>query len=190
MDAPPTAIIDACILYSAPLRDLVVRLAQAGLLRALWTDDIHDEWIRSVLKTNTNVSRERLERTRALMDGALRDCLVTGYSDLVETLSLPDPDDRHVLAAAIRGGAGVILTFNLSDFPAAALAPHGLKALHPDEWLSELLDTTLDAFCEAARLQRQALRNPPRSVEELLETLHGAGRPRTVERLRRFADRL
>ena len=164
MDTPPTAIIDACVLYSAPVRDLVVRLAQAGLLQARWTDEIHDEWMRSVLKNNPKLSRERLERTRSLMDGAVRDCLVTGYAALVRSLTLPDPDDRHVLAAAIHGEAAFIVTFNLTDFPPGALAPHGVEARHPDEFLSEVLDAAVDAFCEAARLQRQGLRNPPKAI--------------------------
>ncbi len=190
MDTPPTAIADACVLYSAPLRDLVVRLAQAGLLQARWTDEIHDEWIRNVLKNNPRVSRERLERTRFLMNGAVRDCLVTGYSALVPSLTLPDLDDRHVLAAAIHGGAEAIVTFNLSDFPLEVLAPHGLDARHPDELFSELLDVAADEFCEAARLQRQGLKNPPRSVEEFLATLGAVGLPKTVARLRGYADRL
>ena len=160
MDTPPTAIIDACVLYSAPVRDLVVRLAQAGLLQARWTDEIHEEWMRNVLKNNPRVSRERLERTRSLMDAAVRDCLVTGYSDLIDSLTLPDPDDRHVLAAAIHAGAGVIVTFNLSDFPPAILAPHGVEARHPDELFSELLDAAVDEFCAAVRLQRQSSEKP------------------------------
>jgi hypothetical protein len=77
MDTPPKAIIDACVLYSAPVRDLLVRLAQADLIQCRWTAEIHDEWMRNVLKNNPHIPRERLERTRALMDGAVRDCLVT-----------------------------------------------------------------------------------------------------------------
>jgi predicted nucleic acid-binding protein len=126
MATVPSAIIDACVLYSAPLRDLVVRLAQAGLVQARWSDEIHDEWMQNLLKNNPMLNRERLERTRFLMDAAVRDCLVTGYSQLVESLILPDPDDRHVLAAAIHAGTELIVTFNLSDFPPEALAPHGV----------------------------------------------------------------
>ena len=113
MEHPVTAVYDANILYPAPLRDLFIRLAQAGLVRARWTETIHDEWIRNVLKDNPQLSAERLARTRTLMNEAVRDCLVTGYEDLIESLSLPDPDDRHVLAAAIRAGAEVIVTYNL-----------------------------------------------------------------------------
>jgi hypothetical protein len=190
MDIVPTAIIDACVLYSAPVRDLTVRLAQAGLLHARWTDDIHDEWIRNVLKNNPRLARERLERTRSLMDGAVRDCLVTGYSDLVGSLAPPDEDDRHVLAAAIRAGASLILTFNLSDFPPEILAPHGVAARHPDALLVELLDAAPDEFCDAVRLQRQGLKNPPMTPEALLARLETAGLARTAARLRPHVDRL
>ena len=127
MVTAPTAIIDACVLYSAPIRDLVVRLAQAGLLQARWSDEIHEEWMRNLLKNNPRVSRERLGRTRFLMDAAIRDSLVTGHSQLVDSLTLPDPDDRHVLAAAIHSGAGLIVTFNLMDFPLESVAPHGVE---------------------------------------------------------------
>ena len=118
MEHPVTAVYDANVLYPAPLRDLFIRLAQAGLVRAKWTDTIHDEWTRNVLKNNPMLSSERLTRTRSLMNEAVRDCLVSGYEVLIDSLSLPDPDDRHVLAAAIRAGAQVIVTYNLKDFPA------------------------------------------------------------------------
>jgi PIN domain len=190
MDRPPTAIVDACVLYSAPVRDLVVRLAQAGLLQARWTDEIHDEWIRNVLKNNPRLVRDRLERTRSLMDAAVRDCLVTGYADLIDPPILPDADDRHVLAAALRAGAHVILTFNLPDFPPDTLAPHGIEARHPDHLFAELLDADADGFCAAVHLQREGLKNPPLSVEALLAKLEAAGLPRTAAGLRQYADRL
>jgi predicted nucleic acid-binding protein len=167
-----------------------VRLAQAGLLQARWSDEIHDEWMRNLLKNNPMLNRERLERTRSLMDAAVRDCLVTGYSQLVKSLSLPDPDDRHVLAAAIHAGAELIVTFNLSDFPPESLAPHGVRVRHPDELFSELLQATTEEFCAAARTQRQALKNPPTTLEEFLATLAKVGLPRTVAHLRVNADLL
>jgi predicted nucleic acid-binding protein len=190
MDTPPKAIIDACVLYSAPVRDLVVRVAQAGLLEARWTEEIHEEWMRNVLKNSPKVRRERLERTRSLTDAAIRDCLVTDYSNLIDSLALPDPNDRHVLAAAIHGGAGVIVTFNLSDFPPETLAIHGVEVRHPDQLFAELLDVAIDEFCEAARLQRQGLKNPPMSVEEFLAKLEEVGLSRTAAGLRDYAERL
>ena len=128
MEHPVTAVYDANVLYPAPLRDLFIRLAQAGLVRARWTEAIHDEWVRNVLKDNPALSLERLTRTRSLMTEAVRDCLVTGYEDLIESLSLPDPDDRHGLASGIRANAEVIITFNLKDFPAGVLASYNIEA--------------------------------------------------------------
>ena len=115
-----TALYDACVLYPAPLRDLLMRVALEDLFRARWTDAIHEEWIRSAV-ANGEISRENAERVRGLMNRHVEDCLVTGYEDLIDGLTLPDPDDRHVLAAAIKAGADVIVTFNLRDFPAAEL---------------------------------------------------------------------
>jgi predicted nucleic acid-binding protein len=188
MDHPVTAVYDANVLYPAPLRDLFIRLAQAGLVRARWTDAIHEEWVRNVLKDNPELSPERLARTRSLMDEALRDCLVTGYEDLVETLSLPDPGDRHVLAAAIQADAEVIVTFNLKDFPPGAMARYNVEAIHPDEYLLSLFDAAAGAVCAAVKRQREGLRNPTRTAEELLDTLESQGLPQVVSRLRKFVE--
>jgi hypothetical protein len=95
-----TAIYDACVLYPASLRDFLLRLAMTELFRARWTDHIHGEWMRSVLNNRKDLTAGQLERTRQLMDQAVPDCLVTDYEDLIDSLELPDPDDRHVLAAA------------------------------------------------------------------------------------------
>jgi hypothetical protein len=190
MDRPLTAVYDANILYPAPLRDLFIRLAQAGLVQARWTEQIHDEWLRNVIKDNPQLSPERLARTRTLMNEAVRDCLVTGYEDLIGSLSLPDPDDRHVLAAAIRAGAEVIVTYNLIDFPAAALARFDIEARHPDDFLVDLLDLAPGAVCTAVKRQRESLPNPPKTAEELLATFEGHALTQTVARLREFIDLL
>ena len=139
-----TALYDACVLYPAPLRDLLMRLAITDLFRARWTDQIHEEWIRSVLEDRPDLTREQLERTKQLMNSHVRDSVVSGYEDLIDGLQLPDPDDRHVLAAAIRTRASVIVTFN------------GLEAQHPDEFITHLLDLNPAAVCSAAKKQRSA----------------------------------
>jgi hypothetical protein len=190
MEPPVTAVYDANILYPAPLRDLFIRVAQAGLVRARWTEMIHDEWIRNVLKDNPRLLAERLARTRTLMNEAVRDCLVTGYDDLIASLSLPDPDDRHVLAAAVRAGAGVIVTYNLADFPAETLARFDVEAQHPDDFLVGLLDLAPGVVCAAVKRQRESLQNPPKTAEELLATLESQGLTQTVARLRQFIDLL
>jgi hypothetical protein len=106
----PTVLYDACVLYPAPLRDLLMRLALANLFQARWTDEIHDEWTRNVAANRPDVSAESLARCRKLMNEHVTDSLIIGYEALIPSLSLPDSDDRHVLAAAIHGGAGVIRT--------------------------------------------------------------------------------
>ncbi len=190
MDHPVTAVYDANVLYPAPLRDLFIRLAHAGLVRARWTEAIHDEWVRNVLADNTALSPDRLARTRSLMNEAVRDCLVTGYENLIESLTLPDPDDRHVLAAAVRADAEVIVTFNLKDFPAGVLASYNIEAQHPDDFLVALFDAAPGPVCAAVKRQREGLRNPPKTAEELLATLENQGLVQAVNRLRQFAELL
>jgi len=182
-----TALYDACLLYSAPLRDLLVRLAMTDIFYARWTDQIHDEWIRGLLKRRPDLEKEKCERVRSLMNQHVRDCLVTGYEPLIEELDLPDPDDRHVLAAAIRAGANVIVTFNLNDFPADRLKPYGVEAQHPDDFVSHLIGLFPNAVCAAAKRHRKSLRSPPHTVTEYLNNLTRQQLPKTVARLTPFA---
>lgn len=184
------ALYDANVLYPAPLRDLLMRLALQDFFRAKWTAEIHEEWIRNVLLNRPDLSREQLERTRQLMDENVRDCLVTGYEVLIPALTLPDPDDAHVLAAAVHSGANIIVTFNLKDFPATVLAPHGIEAQHPDEFITNLIGLNEPKVIQAVRSQRTSLRNPPRTADELLDILLQQQLPETVRLLRRFRDSL
>ena len=180
MAAHFTAIFDACVLYPAPLRDLLLQLATSGLFRAKWSPDIHEEWIGAVLRKRKDLKRAQLERTRELMDAHTHDCVVTGYQALISALQLPDPDDRHVLAAAIRGRADVIVTSNLADFPAPVLATYHIEAQHPDDFLAHLIDLAPPAVCVAARVCRGRLRNPPVTVEQYLAALERLHLPQTV----------
>jgi hypothetical protein len=146
--------------------------------------------MRNVLKDNPHLSAERLARTRTLMDQAVRDCLVTGHEELIASLSLPDPDDRHVLAAAIHADADVVVTCNLADFPAESLARFNIEAQHPDDFLVRLLDEAPGMVCAVVKQQRESLRNPPKTAEELLATLESQGLTQAVARLRQFIDLL
>jgi hypothetical protein len=179
-----SAVLDACVLYSAPLRDLWMNLTVQAVFQPKWTAQIQEEWIKSVLENRPDLKREQLERTRQCMERAGRDWEVPEYEPLIPGLALPDPNDRHVLAAAIASETSVIVTFNLSDFPKAALAPHGICALHPDVFATELLGEDPEGFLAAARIHRAALKNPPKSPDEFLETLRGAGLAKTVAKLR------
>jgi predicted nucleic acid-binding protein len=185
-----TALFDACVLYPVFLRDLLMHLALADLFRAKWTDDIHDEWIRNVLKNRSDLTLERLQRTRDLMNRNVRDCLVFDYQDLIPSLTLPDANDRHVLAAAICAGADVIVTYNLSDFSATTLEQYGIEAQHPDEFIIHLIDLAPSTVCQAIKQVRANLRNPPYTVEELLAVYEKRELARTVAALRPYDELL
>ena len=178
------AFYDANVLYPAELRNFLMHLALTGLFRAKWSDDVHEEWISNLLKNRPDLTRQKLERTRQLMDRAALDALVVGYEKLIPKLKLPDPNDRHVLAAAIRGKAQVIVTMNLKDFPAAVLEKYGMEAQHPDEFIGRLLDLAPYAVKEAAETHRRSLKNPPKSIEEFLASLEAQGLPQSVAVLR------
>ena len=180
------AFYDANVLYPAELRNLLMHLALIGLFRAKWSADVHEEWISSLLKSRPALTRDKLERTRMLMDKHAVDALVTGYEDLIPGLQLPDPDDRHVLAAAIRGHANVIVTMNLRDFPSDTIGSFGIEVQHPDEFVLHLLDLAPGAVVAAAQNHRQSLKNPPKTVAEYLETLERQGLTQTVSVLREY----
>lgn len=179
-----TVIYDACVLYPAPLRDLLMRLAMTDLYRARWTDMIHDEWTRNVLKQRPDLRPEDLERTRFLMNAHVRDSLVTGFEHLIPSVELPDHDDRHVVAAAIHSGASLIVTFNLKDFPPEQLNLYNLVAQHPDDFIFDLLDLQPAKVCSAAANHRRSLKNPPKTADEYLDTLLKQGLTQTVGLLR------
>lgn len=181
-----TVILDACVMYPAPLRSYLMYLSNTGLFRARWTEQIHDEWIRNLLKNNPSVDPERLERTKQLMNAYVPDCLVEGYELLVDGLSLPDLDDRHVVAAAIKGQAESIITFNLKDFPMESLEPLGLSAIHPDEFLCDMFELDSSACVKAAQQQRRSLKNPSMTPDEFLVCLQKQKLPSFVSKLKRF----
>jgi hypothetical protein len=166
------AFFDANVLYPSGLRNFLMHLALTGIFRAHWSAEVHDEWIRNLLMNRPDITRDKLERTRGLMDQAAPDALVTGYESLIDSLELPDRDDRHVLAAAIRCGASVIVTLNLSDFPNAALAEFGIEAQHPDDFVLSLTETFPEFVLEAARTHRASLRNPSKTRDEYLAELN------------------
>ena len=184
---PPTVVYDACVLYPAPLRDLLMHLTLAGGCDARWTNRIHDEWTRNVLADRPDLTADKLARTRGLMDLHAPRAKVVGYERLIDGLSLPDPDDRHVLAAAVHAGAGVIVTFNLRDFPADALRPHGVSAEHPDAFVAARFDADAAAVRLAAERHRRGMRRPPASPAQYLEMLERQRLPETAARLRRPA---
>jgi predicted nucleic acid-binding protein len=177
-------VYDACVLYPAMLRDLLLRIAASDVVRARWSEEILDECINAVGQKRPDLKREALARTRRLMSEVVPDCIVTGHEHLIPGLVLPDPDDRHVLAAAIRAGAQAIVTFNEKHFPADALSAYDIETKHPDDFVMETIDLAPAAVGRMIEAQHQALRNPPLSREEVIASLERTGLIRSAVRLR------
>ncbi len=182
-------VLDACVLFPAPLRDFLMLLALLDVIQARWTDEIHAEWIRNVLKMRPDLTEKQLNRTRDLMNSHVRDCVVENYEHLIDKISLPDENDLHVLAAAIKVKAEIILTFNLRDFPNDILKTHNLKAISPDKLLSNLFDSNADNFNLAFERQLKSLKNPPKTAEELLQIPESQRLERTIEKLRNYRNK-
>jgi predicted nucleic acid-binding protein len=167
---------------------MLMHLAMTGLFRAKWTNEIHEEWIRNVLKDRSDLNRNQLERTRDLMNEHVLDCVVESYEELIPSLKLPDENDRHVLAAAIRCKADVIVTFNLKDFPSEELNKYDIEPQHPDDFVHNLFDLDNAAVVSAVKRHRASLKNPPIEVDQFLSTLEKQGLAKTVDELRDYSD--
>ena len=178
-----TVIYDACVLFPNVLRDLLMELATRDLYRAKWTNEIHDEWIRNVHQRK-GIPLDKLNRIKEKMNEHVRDSLVTDYHWIIPNLNLPDPGDRHVLAAAIKSKAEVIVTANLKDFPRSELERHDIEAQHQDTFISNLIDLDSLAVIEAVKTCHQRRRNPPCLLNEYLIRLQKQELPTTVSMLR------
>lgn len=184
------AVLDACVMYPAPLRDFLMRLATVNLYQPRWSALIQEEWIRNLLENRADLSWTALERTRDLMNTAVPGAMVTGHEGLIESLALPDAGDRHVLAAAIQGKADWIVTFNLRDFPAGVLESYGIAAIHPDAFAVRLYEAFPSDFVNQIQVHRASLRRPAKSAEEYLETLRRNLLVKTAERLSLHANEI
>jgi hypothetical protein len=182
-----TCFLDANVLFSGTLTDFLLCLADRELYRPRWSEQVHQEWLESALKKYPHLTRQKLEHRRQEMDGAFPDSLVRGYEDLMEGLQLPDPKDRHVLAAAIRCGAGLIVTKNLKDFPAESLRQFGIEAQHPDAFVFNLISMHPEGVLEAARFHRASLSRPPISLEDYLISLYKQELVKTVDYLGKYS---
>lgn len=177
------AILDANALYPAPIRDFLLRLASLELYKPKWTNEIQDEWIRNLVKDRPDLKRKNLVLTQDAMNSAFPDANITGFEELIEGLSLPDKKDRHVLAAAIRGKADVIVTFNLKDFPTGYVNSYDIEVQHPDEFISNLINLDRGKSENALENLIRSLRNPSKTRDEVLNTLRKCGLPNTVSML-------
>ena len=179
-----TVIYDACVLYPNTLRDLLMELATRGIYQAKWTEEIHQEWIKNLQANRPDISLEKLNRIRELMNENVLDSLVTDYAWIIPTLDLPDKRDRHVLAAAIQARATIIVTTNLKDFPQSELEKYNIEAQHQDTFISNLIDFYPLKVIEAVQRCHQRLKKPPCTFDEYLLKLQKQQLPNTVSKIK------
>lgn len=176
-----SALLDACVLVPIALADTLLRLAEADLYRPLWSETILDEMVMALEEIHPDLGDGRARHRAEVMQKQFEDACVTGWQGLLSGLELPDPDDRHVLAAALRGRADVIVTANLSDFPESVLRTFNLGLQSPDDFLLNQLDLDPDRTIQALREQAVAARRPSRTVSESLTLLGRCGVSRFAE---------
>lgn len=178
-------VYDACVLYPSTLRDLLIRIARTGLVQAKWTNRILDEVFDNLREQRPDLDPDLLARTRKLMVCAVRDCLVTNYESLESALALPDPDDRHVLAAAIKARAQVIVTNNLKDFPPEHVRQWDIKAKSADDFVLDQIDLDAKVVWGCVQQIADAWRRPPGRPADVLSALERNGLIRSVAALQR-----
>lgn len=179
-----TVVLDACVILPATLNDTILRLAEANCFGVRWSDTIMDEVRRNMVAEKFRIPPEAADLRLGAMREAFPFADVKGYEALIPAMS-NDPKDRHVLAAAVRSDAHTIVTSNLKDFPPESLAPWGIEAVHPDQFLLSQLDLGPRKVIEVLKAQVSENKYPPRSANELFASLRRCGVPDFADELSR-----
>ena len=174
---PFVVILDANVLYPFRTRDVLLSFAQAGLFRARFTEEILDEWTRNLIK-NKPLLESSVRQQEAAIHSAFDECFVAGYAPLIPGLTLPDEDDRHVLAAAIKCSAQIIVTENHKDFPAETLEEYGIETRGADNFLANTYDLFPKSGARVLKQIRQRYDSPPFTRSEFLMDLIKSGMPK------------
>ena len=172
-------VLDACVIYPAPIRDFLLHLSTVDLFQPKWTSMIQEEWKRNLLIQRPDIRPEQLQRTITEMNRAFPDADVKHFEPLIDSLTLPDANDRHVLAAGICCRANYISTFNLKDFPKSRLKPFDIEAISPDTLIMELIDQDQEKVLHAFQNQVRFLKNPPKTPQQVVSALLKCGLKKT-----------
>lgn len=164
-----TAVLDTNVIYPVISRDLLFWLAHYDLYTAKWSNNIFNEWKEIMMRRG--VPEEEAEKRVNKANKAFPDALVLNYERLIKHLELPDEKDRHVLAAAIKTNANVIVTNNVKDFPAEYLQSFGLKAKTADDFLTDIIDLDQEQAVAAFKEMVLYKKNPPLDEYEVLKQL-------------------
>jgi hypothetical protein len=176
-----TCVLDTNVIYPIEIRDLLFWFAHYELYTPKWSIHIFDEWKR-VMARNGVPEKEILKRVEKA-NNAFPDALVKNYEGLIGSLNLPDLEDRHVLAAAIKTNANIIVTNNLNDFPTDVLEPLGLSAKNADDFLTDIIDLNHEVAIQAFRKMVMNRRDPDLDEYEVLAALRKNGLNDTADYL-------
>ncbi len=184
-----TVLVDACSLVPPLTRNLLLSLAEGDFFRLRWSARILDEVERAIERSYSRkggeVGAKRAARARDAMHRAFEDAGVTGYEELLSGLGeLPDANDAHVIAAAVKTRASVIVTENLRDFPERILKPLDLEAKRADEFIADTVDLDVGRAIPIVRRMRERLKRPEKTPEALLLDMEASGLTHTVDSLR------
>ncbi|MDR3203041.1 MAG: PIN domain-containing protein [Bifidobacteriaceae bacterium] len=177
------AFLDANVLVPVTLTDTMLRAAEMGLFRPIWSETVLAEVRAAVARVDPQLAPSRIESRFRAMRPAFPEATARGWEPLVNQISLPDASDRHV-AAAWLAGADAIVTNNLRDFPETALEPFGLHAVDADTFLRDMLDLAPEAMIHAIKQQAADTAKPPLSTDDVLIALGRAGAREFVSALR------
>lgn len=177
------AFFDTCVLYGSRLSDVILRLADRGAFRPLWSEDVLEELERNLVKNGEDPAL--VHKRITTMTTYFTDAIVEGYHHLIDGMQC-DPKDRHVLAAAVRANAEVLVTFNLKDFPPASTAPFDVEVVHPDEFLLDQLDLFPGPVVAVLERLVDVYEHPPVSMDGLLRSLAQAGVPKFANEVERY----
>ena len=178
------AILDACVLYRAQLRNFLIHLADNDQFCPLWSEEIQNEWTRNLLQKRPDLKQEKIQRTCQNMNTHLPKSLVQGYESRIQAVQLPDPDDRHVIDVAIHANAEYIVTFDLRGFPKDILHSHKIEAISPDDLTLQLIQKAPRLVLDATKNHRSSLIQPPFSEDDYIIMLENNKLPKTAEILR------
>ena len=179
-------VLDACVLYPAPLRDILLHFYRQNLYQGRWSAEIHEEWTRNLIHNRPDLTAKNIHKVQRLMDDTFPDAVVANSEENKSGIQLPDSADIHVLATAIESKADYIITYNLRDFPEEELKKYKIKAIHPDDFLTECINKNPDAAIIAFKNQVKFLKNPKLSPRQVLEYLRKNKLSQTVTLLEKL----
>lgn len=185
-----SCVLDACVLHPAILMGSLLWLASERLYRPFWSETILDEWQKSLEKRFGDDGKEAIRTKRILIESEFPEAKVQPPEALFDCLKLPDPKDRHVLAAALVAKADAIVTTNLKHFPAEVCDPLDIEIIHPDTFLVNAIDLDQDRALKAFQKQRAAMKKSGTTPEEFLGRFEASGLVQTHERLKPLIELL